>query len=136
MLDLVRGMINKIKSYFPFSIGKIFDNIKLPKIDVKEVKGPSGAPKPQYSVRWNAEGGIFDAATIMGYGVGEKGAEAILPLAPFYEHLDSKLAQVNTNSGGGTLTAIIQVGEDVIGRASVNYINGQTLVFGTSPIAI
>lgn len=30
--------------------------------------------------KWNARGGIFNSASIIGYGVGEAGAEAILPL--------------------------------------------------------
>ena len=57
-------------------------------------------PIPTFSISWNALGGIFRKPTIFNtpnglQGVGEAGAEAILPLDSFYNHLDRKLDSIN-----------------------------------------
>ena len=79
---------------------------KLPHISVsvghKQV-GELSIPFPQFSVSWNALGGIFKKPTIFAtpngmQGVGEAGAEAILPLDSFYNHLDSKLEMLANSS--------------------------------------
>ena len=72
---------------------------KLPKVSVgsKTVGvGNLSIPIPTFSVSWNALGGIFKSPTILNtraglQGVGEAGAEAILPLDSFYNHLDTTL---------------------------------------------
>ena len=76
---------------------------KLPHISVsvghKQV-GELSIPFPQFSVSWNALGGIFTKPTLFAtpnaglQGVGEAGAEAILPLDSFYNHLDNKLESI------------------------------------------
>ena len=75
---------------------------KLPHVSVsighKQV-GELSIPYPQFSVSWNALGGIFTKPTIFStpnglQGVGEAGAEAILPLSQFYNHLDNKLESI------------------------------------------
>lgn len=86
----VSGVIDKIKGFFPLSIGKILDNIKIPKISVSGGKAPFGiagkGKLPSFSVKWNAEGGVLTKPTIFGMngntflGGGEAGAEAILPI--------------------------------------------------------
>lgn len=88
--DKVKGAIDKIKGFFPLSIGKIFSNLKIPKISVSGGKAPFGiagkGKLPSFSVKWNAEGGILNRATIFGMagdtllGGGEAGAEAIAPI--------------------------------------------------------
>ena len=79
---------------------------KLPHISVsvghKQV-GELSIPFPQFSVSWNALGGIFKKPTIFAtpngmQGVGEAGSEAILPLNSFYNHLDSKLEMFANSS--------------------------------------
>ena len=89
--DTVKKAIDKIKGYFPLSIGKIFSNLKIPKISVSGGKAPFGiagkGKLPSFNVKWNAEGGILTRPTIFGQlqdgtmlGGGEAGKEAILPL--------------------------------------------------------
>ena len=52
---------------------------------------------PSFSIKWNKEGGIFDADSIIGYGVGEAGEEAIIPLTRFWKEMnDIKKATGNT----------------------------------------
>lgn len=81
--DLVDKAVAKIKGFFPLSIGKILDNIKLPHFNVDGGEPPYGlmgmGRLPSFSVSWNANGGIFDGAQII--GVGEAGPEAVVPLS-------------------------------------------------------
>lgn len=87
--NAVDKAIKKIKGFFPLSIGKIFSNLKIPKISVSGGKAPFGiagkGKLPSFDVKWNAEGGIFDKPTVLptiaGWqGFGESGAEAITPI--------------------------------------------------------
>jgi hypothetical protein len=86
----VKGVIDKIKGFFPLKIGKIFSNLKIPKISVSGGKAPFGiagkGKLPSFSVKWNAEGGVLTKPTIFGQigntllGGGEAGDEAIAPI--------------------------------------------------------
>lgn len=90
--NTVKGIVDKIKGLFPLSIGKIFSNIKIPKISVSGGKAPFGiggkGSLPKFNIQWNAQGGIVDGATLI--GAGERGAEAIVPLDPFWQRLDNQ----------------------------------------------
>lgn len=136
IFDAVKSIINKIKGMFPFNVGKIFSGIKLPKFTVTG-KAPFGlgglGTKPNISVKWNAEGGIFDSASIVGYGVGEKGAEAIIPLDKFWSKMD---AIAENNNGGGVATFVINFDGQPIAEKTVEYVNGQTMIFGMNPIMV
>lgn len=87
--DLVKGAVEKIKGFFPLSIGKIFSGMKLPRFTVSGGKPPFGigglGTKPKIGVSWYAQGGIVDGATLI--GAGEKGPEAIVPLDSFWKRL-------------------------------------------------
>lgn len=88
--DAVKKAIDKIKGYFPLSIGKIFSNLKIPKISVSGGKAPFGiagkGSLPSFNVKWNAEGAILTKPTIFGavgstlLGGGEAGKEAVAPI--------------------------------------------------------
>ena len=88
--DSVKKAIDKIKGYFPLSIGKIFSNLKIPKISVSGGKAPFGiagkGKLPSFNVKWNAEGAVLKKPTIFGQvgntlmGGGEAGMEAVLPV--------------------------------------------------------
>lgn len=88
--DAVKGAIDKIKGYFPLKIGKIFSNLKIPKITVSGGKAPFGiagkGKLPSFNVKWNAQGGVLNQPTIFGQmgntflGGGEAGPEAIAPI--------------------------------------------------------
>lgn len=89
-IDKIKDIINNVKLQLP--------KIKLPHFSVSGGQAPWGiggkGSLPHFSVDWRAEGGIFDAASIIGYGVGEKGAEAIIPLDKFWNKLD-KIAETD-----------------------------------------
>lgn len=93
IIEKVRGVINKVKGFFPFSIGKVMSNIKLPHFKITGSFSLNPPSTPKLSIDWYAKGGIFDSATVLGgIGVGEAGPEAILPLTPFWDKLD-KMAE-------------------------------------------
>lgn len=81
--DTVEKVINGIKGFFPISVGKILDNIKLPHFTVDGGEFPYGVGgkgyMPSFGVDWYAKGAIFDGAQII--GVGEAGPEAVVPLS-------------------------------------------------------
>ena len=103
--DAVKNAVDKIKGFFPLSIGKIFSNLKIPKISVSGGKAPFGiagkGKLPNFNVKWNAEGGILDKATIFGrvgdtlLGGGEAGAEAIAPIDTLLDYVRSAVRGEN-----------------------------------------
>lgn len=90
-IDKVKGLISKIKGWFPIKLGKIFSGLKLPHFSLNwsskdfgklgTIKYPTGL-----NVDWYAQGGIFDAPTIA--GIGEAGPEAVVPLDRFWKTLE------------------------------------------------
>ena len=88
--EKVKTVIDKIKGFFPFKVGKLFDNLKIPKISVSGGEAPFGiagkGKLPSFSVKWNAQGGILTKPTIFGMagntllGGGEAGHEAVAPI--------------------------------------------------------
>lgn len=81
--DTVSRVIDAIKGFFPISVGKILDNIKLPHFSVDGGEFPYGVggkgSMPSFDVEWYARGGIFEEASVI--GVGEAGPEAVIPLS-------------------------------------------------------
>ncbi|MBR3279325.1 MAG: hypothetical protein IKG01_10580 [Lachnospiraceae bacterium] len=86
-IDKVKSIIDKIKSWFPIKIGKIFDNIKLPHFKLTGSFSLKNMTVPKLSVDWYKTGGIFDSPSVI--GVGEAGAEAVVPLDKFWDKLDN-----------------------------------------------
>ena len=112
----VQSAVDFIKGLFPISIGNILSNVKLPHFSLSwgekdfgklgTIKYPTGI-----GVKWWATGGIFRQPTIfatpLGYqGVGEAGAEAVLPLDALWNGLrtmgdDIVNGIARTNMGSG-----------------------------------
>lgn len=91
-VDKIKSIFNKLKLKLP--------HFNLPHFSVSGGKAPFGiggkGSMPKFSVKWYAEGGIFDDPSLI--GVGEKGAEAVIPLDPFWKKLD------NLERSGGDVT--------------------------------
>ena len=100
--DKVKAIIDKVKALFPFSIGKVMDNIKLPHFKVSGKFGLNPPSVPKLSLSWYAKGGIMDNPTLFGLAGGERGPEAILPLNPFWKKLD----EITANANPGTIINI------------------------------
>lgn len=119
--NTVKSMLDKIKSLFPLKIGKVFSNLKLPKITVDGGKAPFGiggkGEKPSFGVHWNAMGAIFKQPTIFStaqgfQGVGEAGAEAVAPIDTLQQYVASAVASQNgemVQMLGSILSAIKQM---------------------------
>lgn len=96
--DTVKGIIDKIKGYFPINVGNLMSNIKLPHFSLKWSSkdfGPLGTLKYPTGINfdgWWAKGGIFDSPSII--GVGEAGPEAVVPLNKLWDKLD-KMGETN-----------------------------------------
>ena len=93
--DKIKGIVDKIKGFFDFTF-------KTPKLKKPYFKiTPAGwkigdllhGKIPHLEVGWHAKGGIFRSPTLLAggglHGVGEAGAEAILPLDELWKHLDN-----------------------------------------------
>lgn len=104
-IDKAKAIINKVKGWFPIKIGNILSNVKLPHFSLNwstkdfgklgSIKYPTGM-----SVNWYKTGGIFDAPSVI--GVGEAGAEAVVPL----DKLWSKLDAIANSTNGTTVINI------------------------------
>ena len=91
-IDKVKGIINKIKSFFPIKVGNIFGHIKLPHFSISGKLSLNPPSIPKLSIDWYKTGGIFDSPTIA--GIGENGAEAVIPLNKLWEQMDRQNTQL------------------------------------------
>lgn len=81
--DAVKSAVDRIKGFFNFKWS--LPKLKLPSFSIKGKFDLNPPSVPKLSVKWNAEGAIFDKPTIFGtrlglQGVGEAGAEAVAPI--------------------------------------------------------
>lgn len=112
MKDKFSGIIETIKGWFPISLGKIVDNIKLPHFKLTGEFSLVNRTVPHLSVEWYAKGGIIPSAAIFGaVGVGEAGPEAILPLDPFWARMERM--EESMKSGEVTINVYATPGMDV-----------------------
>lgn len=99
--DGIKKIIEKIRGFFDFDFK--LPQIKLPHFDIK----PDGwkfsdllhGDIPSLGIDWYAKGGIFDRPTVA--GIGEAGAEAVVPLDKFWNKLDNLAASA---TGGDQIT--------------------------------
>ena len=92
--DKIDGIIDKIKGFFPISIGNVMNNLKLPHFSISGKFSINPPSVPKFSISWYRKGGIVpDAAVFGAVGMGEAGPEAILPLDPFWKKLDEQNAE-------------------------------------------
>lgn len=95
--DAVSNAIGKMKSLL--SVTLPFPKIKLPhfKISGKFSLNPPSIPK--FSVSWYKEGGIFKSPSVI--GVGEAGAEAVIPTHKLDKFLEDAVVRVTNKMDGG-----------------------------------
>lgn len=124
--DKVSEIIEKIKGLFDFSWS--LPHLALPHVSISGKFSLFPPSVPTFSIDWYAKGGVFDAPTLFGYGgsiggLGEAGAEAIVPLENNTEWLD-KIAERLYNNNNQQI--VLQVDGKTFAQTSIKSINELT----------
>jgi len=105
MKDKVKSIIDKVKSFFPFKIGKVMSGLKLPHFSISGKFSLTPPSIPKISVSWykKAENApyMFGNATL--FGAGEGTQDEML-----YGH-DALMRDIREAAGGGGNTVTINV---------------------------
>lgn len=137
--DFVKGAIEKIKGFFNFKWE--LPKIKLPHFSITGKFSLDPPSIPHFSVKWYQKGGVFDDPTLFGYGsgqiggLGENGAEAIVPLENNTEWLD-KIADKLAARQGASGPIYLQVDGKTLAQVTCDNINQLTRQRGTIPLNI
>ena len=136
--DRVKELIDKIRSFFNFKWS--LPKLKMPHLKITGEFSISPPSVPKFSVDWYARGGVFDKPTLFTSGgrlggLGEAGAEAIVPLENNTEWLDKIADRLSTKFGGGR-NIVLQVDGKTFGQISVDSINALTKQTGNLPLVI
>lgn len=132
--SIVSGAIEKIKSFFNFSWS--LPKIKLPHFSISGSFSLNPPSIPHFSVSWYQHGGVFDFPTLFPYGgkiggLGENGAEAIVPLEKNTQWLDRIAERLDRNSGR---PIYLTVDGKVFAQVAVDSINDLTTQTGSLPL--
>ena len=136
--DKVKELINKIRGFFNFNWS--LPKLKMPHLKITGEFSISPPSVPKFSVDWYARGGVFDKPTLFTSGgrlggLGEAGAEAIVPLENNTQWLD-KIADMLSDKLGGGRNIVLQVDGKTFGQISVDSINALTKQTGNLPLVI
>ena len=92
-IDTAKRIIDKVKGWFPIKVGNLLSGLKLPHFKLSGEFSLKNKTVPHLSVDWYAQGGIFDSPTIA--GIGEAGAEAVVPRDRFWDERRSSNARTD-----------------------------------------
>lgn len=134
----VKDVIDKIKGFFNFEWH--LPRLKMPHINISGEFSLMPPKVPKFSIDWYAKGGVFDAPTLFNNGgrlsgLGEAGAEAIVPLENNTQWLD-KIADKLSSKMGGSQPIIMQVDGKTFAEISVDSINALTRQRGSLALNI
>lgn len=125
--DKVSEILEDIKGFFKFDWE--LPKLKMPHISITGSFSLSPPSAPKFSINWYAHGGVFDAPTLFGFGngsiggLGEAGAEAIVPLENNTEWLDRIAERLGA---GSSRPIVLQVDGKTFAETSVESINALT----------
>lgn len=134
--DKVKEIVNKIKGFFKFEWS--LPKLKMPHFSVSGKFNLDPPSIPKFKVDWYAQGGVFDTPTLFPYGngaiggLGEAGAEAIVPLENNTKWLD----RIAERLQGGNRPIYLQVDGKTFAETSVETINQLTRQRGSLPLVI
>lgn len=130
--NAVKNAIEKIKGFFNFKWE--LPKIKLPHFSISGKFSLNPPQIPKFSVSWYKLGGVFDKATLFPYGgsiggLGEDGAEAVVPLEKNTQWLD-RIAEKLASKQSST-PIILQVDGKTFAKTSIDSINQLTKQTGS-----
>lgn len=108
--DKVKAVVDKLKSFFPLHIGKIFSGLKLPHFNISGGKAPFGiggkGTKPSISVSWykRAMDDPYMFSTPTFFGAGEAGDEMLYGRAALMRDISEA---VSRGGGNGNAPSIV-----------------------------
>ena len=125
--NIVGNAIDAIKGFFKFEWS--LPKLKLPHISITGSFSLVPPSVPKFGIEWYAEGGVFDSPTLFNYGggiggLGEAGAEAVVPLEKNTKWLD-RIAE-RLAGYGGDKPIILQVDGKTFAQTSIDSINQLT----------
>lgn len=132
------NLVEKAKSALKFDWS--LPKLKMPHFSVSGSFSLNPLSIPKFSISWYEKGGVFDKTTLFGYGdniggLGENGAEAVVPLEKNLGWLD-KLATMLAAKQGGNRPIYLTVDGKVFGEIAVDSINDLTRLRGSLPLKI
>ena len=125
--DKVSEILEDIKGFFHFEWN--LPELKMPHISITGKFSLNPIQVPKFSISWAAHGGVFDTPTLFGFGngriggLGEAGAEAIVPLENNTEWLDRIAERLGA---GSSRPIVLQVDGKTFAETSVESINALT----------
>lgn len=126
-IDKVKSIIDKIKGFFPISVGNLLKGLKLPHFSLTGKFSLNPPSVPHLSVDWYKTGGIFDSPSLI--GVGEAGPEAVVPLDKLWNKLDRLQGEttiiINVNEANANPREIA----DEVRRMLIKEVNQRRLVW-------
>lgn len=117
--DAVGRAIDRIKSFFNINLS--FPHIKLPHFRISGGFSLNPPSVPHFGIEWYKKGGIFTKPTIFTTpygmkGVGEAGAEAVLPIDRLSDLMAKAMDTSQSVGGGVTITGntfVVRKEEDI-----------------------
>ena len=122
-----KEIVRLFKGFFKFEWS--LPKLKLPHISITGSFSLVPPSVPKFGIEWYAEGGVFDSPTLFNYGggiggLGEAGAEAVVPLEKNTKWLD-RIAE-RLAGYGGDKPIILQVDGKTFAQTSIDSINQLT----------
>lgn len=139
----IQSIGGNIKNFFKnlFNFNWSLPKLKLPKFSITPKGWGIGdllkGSIPKLGITWNARGGVFDKPTLFNYGdslqgLGENGAEAVVPLENNLEWLDKIATRLANKMQPAPV--VLQVDGKTFAKTAVKTINDLTRQQGKLPL--